>query len=416
MNNGSRVDTCIGNIPVPIFIVDIFGKILSANRYCAELLDVSSERFLLERNITSFYEYPEDWMETRKRLETEGSITGNERFYHSESGKRMVILESCRFEETGKGRQSRIIIISRNITTRLQMEQQLMQTSIELSQANAQLQEMQKQLVQEKGMATLGTLSAGIAHEINNPLSFIRSNVETGSNYIEKVSGCFNRLHAEIEKLARSSNIEELISIRETARNLREMHELDYISQDSVGLFSEIANGLNRIQDIVKSLDIFNNPRINETCKTSMEQALYSALHITKGEYQDNIHIETDIPSLPDVKATIQELVQSFINILINAFEAAQNQPAGKERKLIIRGFVNEWVCCEIENTGSPIPADNIPKLFDPFFTTKKVGSGKGLGLTSAYHNIVHSFGGQIDVQSEESKTIFIVRLQPYKS
>jgi signal transduction histidine kinase len=244
-------------------------------------------------------------------------------------------------------------------------------------------------------------MAAGIAHEMNNPLGFVKSNHDVLRDYI-------GELRAYIGELEETTGPGCAGQVGE----LREKHDIRNILEDLPHIGEEIDRGIRRVLDIVKSLDLFASPEPSGAKAVSIVEAMEKALFLTRSKRAPNIELRVELNEVPEVSARMQELVQSFLNILINAYEAAGRDSSEKGPFVRISSRADEnWVYCEVENSGPPIDETHIPRLFDPFFTTKSVGQGPGLGLTSVYHTVVLKYNGHVDVRSDDSGTCFTVRL-----
>lgn len=392
-------------LPGPLFIVNADSLVLRANRFALSFLALSGEKDLIGKKLNSFYQYPEEWAVVINRLKEERSISDFEVMYRDSNGERLVAIESMRIARLAGDGKKKIFIVGRDISRRLQVENELMNTNMDLLQLNTRLQDMQKQLVQEKNMSSLGTMAAGIAHEMNNPLGFVMSNQATLRDYIRDILAYIS----ELEETAGRDCIE-------LVKKLRKKHDIEEILGDIHPVGEEIDRGLRRVLDIVKSLDLFTSPVPSESQYVSLSEAVKKALVLTRAKKDGSVELDLQLEDVPKVLGSMQELVQSFINILINAFEAAvQVAPGGSSKKApflrIATRSDRSWVYCDFENSGPPIAEDHIPKLFDPFFTTKAVGQGPGLGLTAVYHTVVLKYHGHVDVHSNQDTTMFTVRL-----
>jgi PAS domain S-box-containing protein len=387
-------------LPGLLFIVDEDSVIRHANLHALNFL-AAAEKDLPGIKLETFYQYPEDWAAMMKQLKEQSSLSDFEVIYRSSRGERLVAIENIREVKLKEDGKNRILIVGRDITRRLQVENELMNTNLELLQLNTRLQDMQKQLVQEKNMSSLGTMAAGIAHEMNNPLGFVKSNHDVLRDYI-------GELRAYIGELEETTGPGCAGQVGE----LREKHDIRNILEDLPHIGEEIDRGIRRVLDIVKSLDLFASPEPSGAKAVSIVEAMEKALFLTRSKRASNLMLRVELNEVPEVSVSMQELVQSFLNILINAYEAAGRDSSEKGPFVRISSRADEnWVYCEVENSGPPIDETHIPRLFDPFFTTKSVGQGPGLGLTSVYHTVVLKYNGHVDVRSDDSGTCFTVRL-----
>lgn len=249
------------------------------------------------------------------------------------------------------------------------------------------LAEAHSQLLQSEKLASIGQLAAGVAHEINNPVAFVNSNLGTLQGYVEDL----------FKTLAAYENSEEEMSpaTRKTMRELKKQIDLVYLREDVGSLLTESMSGLQRVKRIVQDLRDFSH--VDETDKQwiSIEQCLDSTVNVTWNALKDKADIFKEYGETPEIECVPSQINQVFMNLLINAGQAIE-----KHGKITLRtGCDAAAVWAEVEDSGSGIAASDLDRVFDPFFTTKPVGTGTGLGLSIAY-GIVNRHGGRIEVKS----------------
>ena len=261
----------------------------------------------------------------------------------------------------------------------------------ELKQALSQLETAQSQLMQSEKMASIGQLSAGIAHEINNPLGFITSNIQTLEDYFKKISAVVSSLEQAIDDSADAALIAQ-------KRQLLEQSQLNYVLEDVGDLIAESLEGSSRVMAIVKNLKEFAHADEAQWRYSDLRQGLESTLRIINNEIKYKATVEREYAnSTPSVYCQPMQLNQVFLNLLLNASQAMDKE-GGVIRVRLYPGE-NNRVVVEIKDNGVGIAAENLPAIFEPFFTTKAVGAGTGIGL-SLCDNIVAAHGGSIDVVS----------------
>ena len=297
--------------------------------------------------------------------------------------------------------------------TRLHIDQQqriamLSKMNDEIRRANKRLEDAQNQLLQSEKMATIGQLAAGVAHEINNPVGYINSNLGSLQKYIKDM---FTMLDAyeQAEPLLTASP--------ETMRNIRALKDkldIGYLKEDVVALMSESQEGIARVKKIVQDLKDFSHVDEAEWQWTDIRKGLDSTLNIVWNEIKYKAEVVKEYGDLPEVECLPSQLNQVFMNLLVNAAHAIED----KGIIFIRSGHENDRVWIEIADSGKGIPPENLNRIFDPFFTTKPVGKGTGLGLSLSY-SIIQKHHGRINVSSEVGVgTIFRVYLpvkQPEK-
>lgn len=239
------------------------------------------------------------------------------------------------------------------------------------------IKETEAQLIQMEKMASLGTLAAGIAHEINNPLSFLISNLETLKSYFQDLEGI------TLSEKLKSQNV---------------------TSEDFQAMIQESIEGSLRIKKIVTDLRTFSRRSETKKAAVDVNQVLESVLSIVWNEIKYKASITKDYKAKSVIIGDPTQLSQVFLNIIINASQAIAN----KGTITISSAEDEQNVYVRIADTGSGIPADILPKVFDPFFSTKK---SVGLGLSVSY-NIIKQHGGDIKAESRVGYgTTFIVYL-----
>ena len=271
-----------------------------------------------------------------------------------------------------------------------------------LNDALKQLKDAQVQLLQSEKLASIGQLSAGIAHEINNPIGFITSNVQTLKDYFEKITGYFE----ETQTILSQCQDEE---VSKRVKAAKSKYQLDFIIDDVDDLIKESLEGASRVVAIVKNLKEFSHVDNSEWSNGNLINGMESTLKIINNEIKYSIEVVKDYDyDLPEIFCQPMQLNQVFLNILVNASQAIDGE--GKIY-IAIKQVDDDWAEVAIRDTGCGIPQDKINRIFEPFFTTKPVGSGTGLGLSVSY-GIINAHHGSIDVQSELGVgTTFTIRL-----
>ena len=285
-------------------------------------------------------------------------------------------------------------------------EKALRQTFQELSTAHETLKTTQNQLVQSEKLASVGHLAAGVAHEINNPVGFISSNMEILEQYIAdyaKVLKMADHLKESVEQ----EDLAKAKSIVEEINKLKEEINLDYIIDDTNKLLQHNRNGIDRIQKIVTDLRTFSREDKNVMERVKIEEVIESILTIVQNEIKYKAKLEKNYGDTPLIECNPQRLGQVFINLLVNALHAIE----GTGTITINTYKQDEFVCVDVRDTGKGIPPENLNKIFDPFFTTKPAGQGTGLGLSVSYE-IIKKHSGRMTVRSTVGEgTTFTVML-----
>ncbi|MBU1168328.1 MAG: PAS domain-containing protein [Proteobacteria bacterium] len=287
---------------------------------------------------------------------------------------------------------------------------QLQARNDELKNALTELKHAQDRLLQSEKMASIGQLAAGVAHEINNPVGFVKSNLNSMDGYrmdlmrlIKAYEAlCEDAVHVQTSKIDISHHIR-------TIEDIREDIDMVFIQQDFGEVLKESMEGINRVANIVADLKNFAHMDNDKLEWASLNDVIESALNIVWNELKYKAEVSKDLGILPEIKCYPQRLGQVFMNLFVNASQAIIGKQQGRiEVKTSVE---HDHVMVRISDTGCGIPQENLNKIYDPFFTTKKVGEGTGLGLNVVY-NIIKSHQGHVDVKSELGKgTVFLIQL-----
>ena len=280
-----------------------------------------------------------------------------------------------------------------------------------LEKTMAQLKQTQSQILQAEKMASIGQLAAGVAHEINNPIGFVSSNLKTLTDYqndINQLVAAYRKFIVDIgDSPAEGKLPVAVVEEIERIKALEMEMDIDFVQEDIQDLIDDCREGTERIKKIVIDLKDFAHPGEDKLQATNINKGLESTLNVVKNELKYKATVTTELGDLPEVYCYPQQLNQVFMNILINAAQAIEKQGEIK----ILTQHVDGFVEIRISDTGSGISEENIHKIFEPFFTTKDVGKGTGLGMNIAY-NIIKKHNGIIDVESDIGKgTAFTIKL-----
>lgn len=251
-----------------------------------------------------------------------------------------------------------------------------------------QLKQSQALIIQQEKMASIGQLAAGVAHEINNPVGFVNSNLGTLANYIASLF----RVIAAYETVETVAGTEAFLQVAELKKSV----DFSYLLEDIPSLLKESQEGLSRVKRIVQDLKDFSHVDESNWQFASIEQGLESTLNVVANEIKYKAVVQREYAGLPEVECLPSQLNQVFMNMLINAAQAIENKGVITVRT----GVLGDEVWVEVEDTGKGISPEHLNRIFDPFFTTKPVGRGTGLGLSLSY-GIVQKHHGRIEVKSE---------------
>jgi len=258
-----------------------------------------------------------------------------------------------------------------------------------IKHTNSRLEEAQNQLLQSEKMASIGQLAAGVAHEINNPIGFVSSNLSSLRGYVEPVFS----LLAMLKKLPAEALPDAL---RAELKNLDNAVDLDFVQEDLPQLLSESEEGLSRVKKIVQDLKDFSRVDHAAWQDADLNAGLDSTLNVVMNEVKYKAEVRKDYAVLPPVHCIAAQLNQVFMNLIVNAAHAI---PERGTITLTTR-TQDDWVCVEVGDTGCGMSEEVKRRIFEPFYTTKPVGQGTGLGLSLSF-SIVQKHGGRIEVESE---------------
>lgn len=262
------------------------------------------------------------------------------------------------------------------------------------------LKEAQTQLVQSEKMASLGQLTAGVAHEINNPINFVSANIKPLKEDMADLMGYINFYRNTIKE----KNLEDAFGGKE---KMPDEQEINLVLQEVEDLLKGIEEGAVRTAEIVKGLRNFSRLDQHAVKKASINEGLESTLTLLHSTYKDRIEIIKNLGNIPEVVCFPGQINQVFMNLLSNAIQAIP----GNGQIFVTTAEAGDKVRISIKDTGGGIPENIRSKIFDPFFTTKDVGKGTGLGLSISY-GIIQKHNGTIAVESEPGKgSEFIITL-----
>jgi PAS domain S-box-containing protein len=383
--------TALDYVSVCIYIKDLESRYVYANRATLELFGCSAEE--LPGSPDSRF-FPPEVVERLQQIDQRvfsGERTAEEVVVPLPEGGMRVYLElkTPFYADDDKELITGLLGISTDIT--------------DLKHSQQELQQLQTQMLQNEKLASIGQLSAGIAHEINNPMGFINSNLGTLEKYVEKFDRYIGLLEQELQRCGCD---------QQEAAALRKSLKLDYVQRDIRQLLLESIEGVGRVMRIVQDLKSFSRSDTSQVGSADLNQCLDSTINIIWNQLKYVAELKREYAELPKVHCNIQQLNQVFMNLLVNASHAIEQQGREEPGLITVRTWDDgEYACVSISDTGCGIPDEVRRRIFEPFFTTKEVGKGTGLGLSISY-DIVKKHGGEILVESAEGRgTTFTVRV-----
>jgi len=370
---------CLGDT---VILVDPQGKIRRCNKALKELTGQDFPEMIGE----SCRE-----MLSRHGLYLPDDLSAGETL-HQVNG-RWFICKSYPFTTDAAGEVSGSVVTIHDFTERKRVNS-------ELEQAYCELKATQARIVQQEKMASIGQLAAGVAHEINNPMGFISSNLRTLAKYNEKQHEFIKAQSAVIETLMDAEMADAL-------RDKRRALKIDYILEDGRELIKESLDGAERVRTIVQNLKSFSRVDEVEFKLTDINVCITSTINIVWSELKYKVNLVKELSEIPPLLCYPQQINQVIMNLLVNAGQAIE-----KQGEITVRSWhENGSIYASVSDTGCGIPSTVLNRIFEPFFTTKDVGKGTGLGLSITY-DIVKNHDGEITVESEPGKgTTFTIRL-----
>ena len=398
-----RLQYLVDNTPAIIYCTVPSGdfKMTFVSNNAQHVLGYRPEDMVADPNFWFDHIHPDDAPQIFSSLAlvfVEGQRAYEYRF-RAADGSYLWMHDTLRLIRDDSGAPLEVIGSLTDITERKRMEEALHTKGEEQRSLITRLQEAHDQLLQSEKMASIGQLAAGIAHEINNPVGFVNSNMSTLQNYVATLFGVLQRYEKVIAGKAPQLN-SEVAEIREDA-------DLEFLQEDVTALVRESMDGLKRVKDIVQSLKDFSHVGENDWQIADLHHGLDSTLNIVSNEIKYKATVDKQYGKIPQIRCLASQLNQVFMNLLVNASHAIKDKGTITIRTGMDDGMV--WVA--IGDSGCGIPPENLNRIFEPFFTTKPVGSGTGLGLSLSY-GIVNKHGGRIEVASTVGVgTTFTVRL-----
>lgn len=253
-----------------------------------------------------------------------------------------------------------------------------------MDKLHQQLKQANSQLLQSEKMAAIGQLAAGVAHEINNPVGFVASNLKTLADYVKQLLNL-------VDEMSEWGGLE--------LDNLKKKYDYDFIRDDISGLLHDSYDGVERVKTIISSLRNFSHMGDEEFAEIDLLDGIESTLNVVNNQIQCKAEIIKDFSTLPALEGIGAQINQVIMNLLVNAAQSIEDFG-----RITLRTHSDDSeVCIEIEDTGSGMTPEITNRIFDPFFTTKPVGKGTGLGLSLSF-NIIEKHHGRITVSSTPGK------------
>jgi|SRR5690606_1880905 len=266
---------------------------------------------------------------------------------------------------------------------------------------NQRLEQANKQLLQSEKLAAIGQLAAGVAHEINNPVGYVYSNLQSLEGYLTDLF----RLTDAVDS---AQSVDDL-------RLIKQNIDYDYLRDDLKDLLAESREGIERVKTIISAMKDFSHIEEEEFKPADIHKGIETTLNVVNNELKYKAEIIREFGDLPEVECIISQINQVVMNLLVNAAHAIE-----EFGKITVRTKLNhDQVIIEVEDTGQGISQEHLNRIFEPFFTTKPIGKGTGLGLSLSF-NIIEKHNGRIEARSTPGQgTCFRITLpvnQPERS
>jgi PAS domain S-box-containing protein len=312
----------------------------------------------------------------------------------------MRVHTQARYERDGRVNHIRCNL--KDVTDRVRAEQELRRRTEQLTaanerlrEANERLKEAQSQLIHSEKLASLGTLAAGMAHEINNPLAFASSNVAVLEREVTALLEILAKYREGWDALHQARP-----ELAEAVAELEKRIDLPYLQQNLVEMTRSTRKGLKRVAQTVQNLRGFAQLDRAEIGELDVNQSIDQSLGMLSDMLSRNqIAVSRDYGELPPLECAPAHINQVFLNLLMNAMQAIESAGRAGGRLEVTTRRQGDEIVVEIVDDGCGMPPEVLSKIFDPFFTTKPIGRGTGLGL-SLSHGIIADHGGRIEVQS----------------
>ena len=367
-------------------------QITRSNKKFAEILELPADAPVDELPLRRFFLDDADYDDLSRRA-TEARLADislvHELWLQTWSGRRIWV-QLIAYASNPAGQAPGMWWLLQDRSEVMRAQEELVSNYRNIQVTNARLEEAQNQLLQSEKMASIGQLAAGVAHEINNPIAFVNSNLGTLRQYAGQLLA-LTRAHA---RRGREPADAELAALEQAA-------DLDFIAEDLPTLLDESEEGLSRVRKIVQNLKDFSRVDQADWQDADLNAGLESTLNVVMNEVKYRADVRRDYGTLPPVRCLAGQLNQVFMNLIVNAAHA---MPAQRRGVITLATGLQaqadgDWAWIEVADDGCGMSPDVQRRIFEPFYTTKPVGQGTGLGLSMSF-SIVQKHGGRIEVQS----------------
>ncbi|MFK8110747.1 MAG: ATP-binding protein [Rubripirellula sp.] len=280
--------------------------------------------------------------------------------------------------------------------------QNMVEINDQLKKANQNLAEQQAQLVHSEKMASVGVLASGVAHEINNPLFFVDTNITTLTDYIQVIESTFGLYENLASSLQGTTG--EWMKDLDSIRSENEVQDIEFVMEDTKELMAETREGISRIKEIVTSLKDFSQAEKVGRIESSINDIAQNTFDLFKSDLPENCELVKNFGELPKVVCNPAEIGQVLAGVFLNASQALSDGGQVTFESIA----TDSDIVVTFEDTGCGIPEKHIDRIFEPFYSTKPEGEGRGLGLSIAY-GIIQKHQGSISISSDEGQGTKVV-------
>ena len=271
-----------------------------------------------------------------------------------------------------------------------------------LQNALVELKSTKQELQHKEKMASIGQMAAGIAHEINNPLSYVISNFSSMDHYLKSIMQ-LQELQSEFLSSIETGQDQKIAALKNTISQFEEEEDMDFILDDIRAVISDSYNGLKRVKNIITDLKSFTYSQSTELELCDLSKVVDESIKLLSYDMDPSITLVKAVDELPDFMAHNGLMQQVLTNLIKNAAQALIDAKTDKPTIKVTAQHIEASIIIRVHDNGPGIPGEARAKIFEPFFTTKTVGEGTGLGLSVTY-NIVKKLGGDIQVDSQANK------------
>ncbi|ABL65850.1 PAS domain S-box protein [Chlorobium phaeobacteroides] len=398
----SRFQELADLLPQPVFELDMKGNIIYTNSLGFQAFGYTKDD--LEKGVSSLALFvPEDRETVLQNIENRLKNIPFENHEYTALRKDgttfPILIYTARINRGGVPVGIRGIVL--DITDRKQAEENLVQLNqnleLRVEERTRELEVTHQQMILQEKLASIGQLAAGIAHELNNPINFVRINFATLQEDVSDLHTLLKEYRLVTEKLEdRPLSSEELKKLRLAEESLA----VDSLLESIPEIFAESQRGFERITTIIGSMRNFSfRHAIDERVQFNINKGICDTLIIARNEYRYLADVTTKLEDLPSVPCNPEQVNQVFLNLVVNSAHAIESQHRLEKGKITIRTWYDSSnVFCSVTDDGPGIPPEVRRRIFEPFFTTKQPGKGTGLGLSISYDIVVHKHGGTLDV------------------